>query len=149
MVKKLLSRGQHTVLPLAGDRLVEISFSTASFPVLVFAASDGLGSELRVHDRIILRRGESEQVLDGAKPGETFNPKTLSPLLELLGTEVREAIAEKQGRLRLHFSNDLYFEVPVTGAGEAWQFQYPRPGRPYSQGTGRALSVIGAPGRLI
>jgi hypothetical protein len=149
MTKKLSGRGRHTVLPIVGDALVEVRLSTRSLPALVFRAADGSESELRIADRLSLRRGECERVLEGSQPGATFNPKELSPLLELLGGEVRDAVAEEEGRLRVVFANQLVLEATPSADGEAWHFQYPRPGHPPGGKVGQFVALTGAPGRLI
>lgn len=149
MTKNLSRRGRHTVLPFVGDTMVELRLSTQQSPALVFQSAEGAESELRIDDCITLRRGEYERLLNGAKPGVTFKPDELSPLLELLGTQVRDALAEENGHLRIGFSNELVLEITPSGDGEAWHFQYPRPGRPAGGEVGRSVSLIGAPGRLI
>lgn len=149
MAKKLYARGRHTVLPIVGDTLIELDLGIRRLASLVFKAAEGDESELTIEDQICLRRGESERILAGSKPGVTFDPKGLSPLLELLGSQVRDAVAEKEGRLRVVFSNELVLEVTSSTGYEAWHFQYPRPGRPVSGKVDHSVSVTGAYGYLI
>jgi hypothetical protein len=149
MTKKLTARGRHTVLPIVGDTLVEIRLNMRNDPALVFRAADDTEAELSIQDCICLRRGDQERILEGPKPGESFNPQELAPLLELLGSEVTDAVAEKEGRLRVAFSNKLVLEVIPSHGYEAWHFRYPRPGRPVGGNLERAIALTGAHGHLI
>jgi hypothetical protein len=149
MTKKLTSRGRHTVLPILGDTLVEIRLSMCSLPALVFKAADSNEAELTIEDSITLKRGDQERLLEGSKPGVSFNPKELAPLLELLGSEVTDAVAEKEGLLRIAFSNKLVLEVAPSHGYEAWHFHYPRPGRPVGGNREQAVALTGAHGHLI
>jgi hypothetical protein len=148
-VKKLQERGRDTVLPIVGDMVVEIRLSIRTLPAIVFRAPDGGESEITVEDCIVLRRGNQEDILEGSKPGTTLNPKTLGPLLELLESEVKDAVGEREGKLRIEFSNSLVMEVCCTSGYEAWHFQYPRPGRPKEADNVRHISLHGAHGRVI
>ena len=62
---------------------------------------------------------------------------------------MRDAVAEEDGKLRIGFSNELVLEIAPRGAGEAWRFLYPRPGRPVGGKVNRPVALTGAPGRLI
>jgi hypothetical protein len=148
--RKLARRGEHTLLPIVDDELVEIRLGTRCLPSLIFRAEDGSEAELTFEDCITLGRSEGECILRGSKAGTTFNPKELGPLLELLGAKVIDATAEKSGSLRIVFSNSMELRViPSTGGYEAWHFQYPRPGRPFASNAVRILALTGADGRLI
>ena len=149
MSKKLRSRGRHTVLPIVGDTLVAVRLSMCSLPALVFKAEDGSEAELTIEDCTTLRRGEREQLLEGSKPGSSFNPKELAPLLELLGSAVIDAVAEKEGLLRISFSNKLVLEVAPSHGYEAWHFHSPRPGRPAGGDRDQAIALHGGHGHLI
>jgi uncharacterized protein DUF6188 len=149
MSKKFTSRGRHTVLPIVGDTLVEIRLSMCSLPALVFRAEDGREAELTIEDRTTLRRGDQERLFEGSKPGTSFNPKELAPLLELLGSAVIDAVAEKEGLLRIAFSNKLVLEVAPSSGYEAWHFHCPRPGRPAGGDRDQAIALHGAYGHLI
>src|ERR1041385_3421599 len=122
--RKLTRRGRHTVLPILGDTLVELRLSVCSALALVCRAPDGSEAEITIEDSICLRRGDQTRCLEGSKPGESFNPQALAPLLELLGSDVAEAVAEKEGRLRVAFSNELVLEVVPSHGYEAWHFCY-------------------------
>ncbi len=147
--RKLTRRGRSTVLPIVGDTVVEVRLSTRTMPALVFLASDWTEAELAIEDRITLGRGGEERVLEGSKPGVTFDPNSLAPLVELLGCEVTEAVAEWDGRLRIEFSNKQTLRIDPSHGYEAWHFRHPRPGRPSGGASESALSVTGAHGRLI
>src|SRR5262245_32446465 len=149
MTKKLTRRGLHTVLPIVGDSLVEVCLSTCRLPTLVFKAEDGTEAELTIKESILLKRGEQELFLTGSKPGETFDPKGLAPLLELLGSKVTDALAERIGPLHISFSDSLTLSIVPSHSCEAWHFQYPRPGRPIGGNIHHLVSVTGDHGRLI
>jgi hypothetical protein len=132
-----------------GDTLVEVRLSTCNLPALVFEAADRTQAELTIEDCISLTRGDQERLLEGSKPGATFNPKTLAPLLELLGCEVTDAVAYSDGRLRIAFSNELILGVEPSHGYEAWHFQCPRPGRSAGGSCEHVVGLTGAQGRLI
>jgi hypothetical protein len=137
------------VLPIVGDTLVEVRLSICTSPACVFKGMDGGESELTIADCITLKRADQERLLEGSKPGEAFDPKALAPLLELLGNEVVDAVAEKNGQLRIGFSNQMILAVTPSHGHEAWHFQYPRPGRPAGGKLKHLVSLTGAYGRLI
>ena len=56
----------------------------------------------------------------------------MSPLLELIGASVAEAVAYANGVLELLFSNSITLETFSTTGYEAWHFQFP-PGRTASR----------------
>jgi hypothetical protein len=96
-----------------------------------------------------MRRGDRARLLEGSKPGESFNPQALAPLLESLGCEVTDALAENEGRLRVTFSNELVLEIVPSHGYEAWHFRYPRPARPAGGTRENAVALTGAHGHLI
>lgn len=147
--RRLIDHGQFITLPIVGDTLAEVRLSIDSLPALVFKAVDGDEAEITIEDSITLTRGEQERTLEGAKPGESFNPKELAPLLELLGSEVMSAVADKGGHLRIAFSNKLILGIMSTSGYEAWHFQYPRPGRPVGGNRDDFIGLTGAYGHLI
>ena len=148
MAKALTGRGRHTVLPIVGDTLVELRLEAGGRPAFVFGAAGGGESELTVEGPVRLRRGEYERPLRGARPGPGFDPRGLAPLVELLGGEVRDAVAGADGRLRVAFANGMALEVAPAGPGEGWEFRRPRPAR-RAGGRGRPCFLAGAPGRLV
>ena len=129
--------------------MTELRLSTVSLAAMVFRNADGEESEIVFEDRIVLRHGRQERVLNGSRPGADFDPKELAPLLELLGNNVTDAVADKEGRLRIAFANAWVLEVVPSTAYEAWHFQYPRPGRPAGGNVERHVGLTGANGRLI
>lgn len=147
--KRFAPHGQHISLPISGDTLVEIRLSICQLLALVFQADDNTESEITIEDCLTLRRGSEERRLAGTKPGAAWNPQELSPLLELLGAEVSDAVAEREGLLRISFANQLVLEVVSTTGFEAWHFHYPRPGRPPAGNVREPLALHGAHGRLI
>jgi hypothetical protein len=150
MTKKLTHRGRHTILPIVGDILLEVSLSSRRGPVLIFLATDETQSELQIEDpRLILKRGEHEIQVDRRIAGSTFSPNEWVPLLEALGCEVSDAIAEHDGHLWIEFSNKLVLGVVSTTGYEAWHFYYPRPGRSFVGVQGQTISKHGAAGYLI
>lgn len=145
MGKKLSGRGRHTTLPIIGDMVLELKLGRMT--ALVFKSDEDGESELLIEEPIAFIRGSHERMLTGSKPGETWNPRELAPLLELIGCTVVDALAEKEGRLRITFSDELVLEVrPETGY-EAWHFHYPRAGY-LGREVGEPIPLIGAVGRL-
>lgn len=148
-MKQLTHRGRHTVLPLVGDLVVELCLGTRHLTTLAFEAPDGSQSELVLEDAVLLRRGRDERLLVATKPGASYNPRHLAPLLELIDERVTESIAEEGGTLRMAFSNSLELVVTPSTGYESWQFRYPRPGRAAGGSLARPLNVIGCAGRLM
>jgi hypothetical protein len=146
MSRKFTARGRYTVLPIVGNTLVEVRLGTCRLPALIFRAADGSEAELTIEEAVTLTRGKQVQLLEGSKPGETFSPRELAPLLDLLGSEVTDALAEKEGQLRIEFTGNLLMTVTPSHGYEAWHFQYPPPGA----GAGaKHVGLTGADGRLI
>lgn len=140
MSKKLTGRGRHTVLPIIGDTVRELKLGRLT--ALVFCSDEDGESELLIEDAVTLIRGSHERTLTGSKHGETWNPRELGPLLELIGCTVVDALAEHEGLLRITFSNELVMEVCSTTGYEAWHFHYPRPGYP-GRVAGNPIALIG------
>ena len=120
--RQLAQRGRHCLIPIIGDKVVEFRVGTSCLPTLLFCGEDGVESRLEIAQTVDLRRGEWTTTLEGAKPGITYDPTQVQPLLELIGTTVIDAVAQEDGVLRLDFSNKLELEItPVEGEG--WHFQ--------------------------
>jgi hypothetical protein len=149
MRRKFVHKGRHTLLPILGDALIEVCIRADNHLVLAFKSADKRESELRIEDRITLRRGETLTVLEGSKPGSTFDPRKLSPILDLLGRTVTESIAEENGSLRIGFANNVVLNIASTTGYEAWHFQYPRPSREFLCDSDEPISLTGADGHLI
>jgi hypothetical protein len=146
MSKKLIGRGRHTVLPIVGETVQELKLGRMT--ALVFSAEGGPESDVVIEEAIILIRGSHERVLEGSKPGETWNPNELGPLLELIGCTVIDALAEQEGTLQITFSNNLVLKVVPTTGYEAWHFRYPLPGASGGGKPGVSITLIGAGGWL-
>ncbi len=149
MTKTLRRAGRHTILPVVGDTLVELTIGVSKLPLFVFRAEDGGESELRIEDCLLVMRDDHEILKVESKRNARFDPQGLSPLLCLLGCEVTEAIAEESGRLRVDFSNGFQLRVTPTTGFEAWHFQFPRPGRPVGGPLDQLIAITGAHGHLI
>lgn len=141
MTKELTYRGPHTILPIAGYEVVKLCVGLSGFPELHFKAAEEGEATLEIHDQLSLKRGVYELILRDSDPSVRINPKDLAPLLELLGSSVEDAVAEKEGRLTILFSNKLMLEVSSSHGYEAWHFYY-------SHGN-RFVSLHGADGYLI
>jgi hypothetical protein len=146
--RSLATRGRHTVLPIEGSLLAEVCLAIDRIVALVFRDPAGNEAEVTVEDKIVLARGTEERVLEACRPGTSFDPKGLHPLLNLLGSRVREAIAQHTGELRITFADGLVLQITSTTGHEAWHFAKPRPGRPISS-PGPHIGITGAAGRLI
>ena len=147
--KKFTPRGRHRTLPIAGDTLSEICLGISTHATLVFRDTTGGESQLQLAEAISLHQHGKDFHLPGARPGSTFDPKQLHPLLELLGTTVVDAWAHHDGPLEIAFSNGSVLRVIPQGDYEAWHFQYPRPGRAIGGDLKGYTSLQGANGRLI
>jgi hypothetical protein len=135
MSKKLVQRGRHLVLPIVGDTVRELKLGRLT--TVVFSAESSVESELQIEEAITLIRGHHELTLEGSKPGGTWNPKALGPLLDLIGCRVVDALAEQEGLLRITFSNGLVMEIRPSTGYEAWHFHSP------------PITLRGAGGRLL
>ncbi len=143
MQKRLTLRGRHTILPIVGDTVVEIHVSAHRGPVIILADVDGRESMIELADQFTIGRGIDLRAI------EHQHATQLSPLLELVGATVTEALASAEGRLELVFSNAMRLEVASTTGYEAWHYQYPRPGRPPSGDIANAISLHGGAERLL
>lgn len=151
--KKIAQRGKHLTLPLVGDTVSEICLGISTPATLIFQDAAGGHSQLQFEEAITLHHDGADLYLLGSRPGSTFDPKQLHPLLGLLGTNVVDAWAHKAGALEISFSNGSVLRViPETGY-EAWHFQYPRPGRPPGRSVGGNINDViiihGAEGHVI
>ncbi len=148
LAKRLISRGSDLILPIVGDVLSSVRLSLDCLPALIFQDEEKNRSELTVEDSIVLGQGDSEQILTGSKPGKTFAPSTLAPLIELLGLQIVDAVAKRNGRLIITFSDQIRLEVTSTTGYEAWHFVYPSQLHHPKQKV-RQISLHGAYGRII
>ena len=143
MRKVFTRQGRHTVLPIVGDTVIEFCVSSQHGPQIIVADASHQESIITLADPIHIGRGTDMNTVDPNRLSQ------LSPLLELVRTQVTVAMARENGRLELEFSNTMKLEVCSTTGHEAWHFQFPRPGRPPSGNVARHISIHGADGHLI
>lgn len=147
--KRFTARGRHVTLPIVGDTLLETCFGVSRLVTLVFLDPAGGESQLQIEEAVTLHRNGVDLYLPGSRPGVTFDPKQLHPLLALLGAAVEDAWAHHDGPLEIRFSDGSALRVtPETGYA-AWHFQYPRPGRHPGGSLNDFISLHGDDGRLI
>jgi hypothetical protein len=150
MPKRITARGRHRTLPLAGDIVSEVCFSTSQPVTLVFHDSVNGDSQLQIEEAITLTQSDGVDLfLPGSRPGRTFDPKQLHPLLDLLGTSIVDAWAHHDGPLEISFSNGSVLRIVPESGYEAWHFQYPRPGRSVNGNINDFISLHGSDGRLL
>jgi hypothetical protein len=147
MSKKLTQRGKHVGIPIVGDKVAEVCLKCDRHPEIVFRDTDGNESSLEFEQTVHLTVGAEEPVEVGTAPGALCDGRLFAPLADLLGSEVSEAIAEKDGTLRIGFSNGAALRVQPKEY-EGWHFQYPRAARAPG-GPGPFVSLHGTDGNLI
>jgi hypothetical protein len=147
--KQIVQRGRHVTLPISGDTLSEICFGICTLATLVFRDSVNGESQLQLEEAVTLHQYGVDLCLTSSRPGSTFDPKRLGPLLDLLGASVVDAWARHDGLLEVTFSNGSVLRVAPTGSYEAWHFQYPRPAQPAGGKIEDHISLHGAAGRLL
>ncbi len=143
MRKVFTRQGRRTFLPIVGDTVIAICVSSQHGPQIIVADANHQQSIIELADQIHIGRGTDMNTIDPNQPIQ------LSPLLELVRTQVTVAMAHANGRLELEFSNTMKLEVHSTTGYEAWHFQFPRPGRPLSGDVASHISIHGADGHLI
>jgi len=141
---------KHVPLPIVGHTLVHVH--TESLVSLVFAALDGLQSQIVLEFEIILSRADgSSEVVAATRPGTEFDPNaayaTISSLLEKV---VIRAVAHSDGRLEVTFEEGTTLQVHPDNY-EAWHFQQPAPSsrKPYHYPSRSHFSITGYGGGLI
>ncbi len=113
----LVEHDDRWLLPLVGLRLSQCCVDFA----VTFRFSDANGTfEVRVGEPFVLYLAGHEQVL---KPEE--DRAQVGPVLSLLHQTVSEAVAFKDGRLELAFSDGAAVRVPVGQDFEAWELVGP------------------------
>ena len=148
-MKKLTQRGRHCVLPINGDVLSELRLSLTHSLSLVFTDCYGTESQLSIREAITLTVHGVDTRLEGGRSDADFNPKGLTAVVSLLGCTVSDAVAFNDGRLTIHFSEGHCLSVTPGSGFEAWEFRYPRPGRPPGGDVKLHISIVGDDGRLI
>lgn len=146
-MKKLTKRGQHTVLPILGGVVSELTFRVDGCPIIVFRGTEA-ESQLEIEDQIVLVSRSGEELLPYARPGSDFAPGRLGRVLDLLGLRVNDALATKDGMLQVEFEGGWMLKVASTTGHEAWHFHLPRPGRP-AGAAAHQISLHGAAGHVI
>lgn len=146
-MKKLTKRGQHTVLPILGGIVSELTFRVDGCPIIVFRGTEA-ESQLEIEDQIVLVSRSGEELLPYARPGSDFAPRRLGRILDLLGLSVNDALAMKDGTLQIEFADGSKLKVTSTTGYEAWHFHLPRPGRP-AGAAAYQISLHGAAGHLM
>lgn len=144
MSKILKSRGQHWELPILGQTLAELRLDVDRLVRMTFRSEAGEEAHLEIEEAITLSRGRSTQILEGSRPGSSFAPQTLAPLVELLGCTVTDALAQKDGTIRVELSNQMMLSIVPTRGYEGWHFQ----GKPEGH-SAPPLILHGATGHLI
>jgi hypothetical protein len=132
---------KHVALPITGHTVIHIE--TEPLPSLVFVRPDGLQSQLRFEQNIILTRP-----IGGTAIIPAFDANAAqTELSTLMGQVVTEAVAHNDGNLEISFNEGTVLQVhPDTW--EAWHFQQPAPKtRPLSHTP--HFSLTGYDGGLI
>lgn len=147
--KKIVARGRHLKLPIIGDTVSEMCFATSRLVCLIFRDTQDNESQLAIEVAITLSNNGENIVLPSSRPGTNFDPKKLYPLLNLLGSSVVVAWAERNGDLEIVFANGWILRVIPESGYEAWHFHYPRPGRSAGGNVKDCVSIHGYEGGVI
>lgn len=125
MTKHLKKRGRHVELPIIGITVTEVRIAVDRLVEVVFRdrTDDDSESTLEVEESITLSCGKATRTLEGSRPGITFAPQTLHPLVKLLGCTVTDAIAQEDGTLRVELSNATCLSIASDGY-EGWHFTF-------------------------
>jgi hypothetical protein len=123
---------------ISADRATEI----------VIADASGQQSSIELSGRFTIGRGKNTQTVLGFSQPSQFDPRTMSPLLDLIGVVVMGATAFSDGRLELSFSNSVPIQTCSTTGYEAWHFQFPRAGRAPGGDGSNHISIYGADGHV-
>lgn len=100
---------------LAGSKVVQIRFASGGFAVRFILSSENKPlSEFAIEEAITLTRNYDPLVLTGAKPGPSYNPRELAPLLDLLKERIEQVEVRPGCQLTLTFSNGWTLAVAET-----------------------------------
>lgn len=124
MGKHLKARGRHFELPIIENTLAEIRIAIDRSLMLIFRNGEDIESSLQIEETTVLSRGKVLVCLEGSRPGKTFAPQTLQPLVELVGCKVSDALAQKEGILRIAFSDASQILVTPSHGFEGWHFRW-------------------------
>jgi hypothetical protein len=110
---------------LAGCTVIQVRFtSVGAAASLLLSAADQSLSELSIEEVVTLTRDHDQVALCGAKVGAGYDPRSLAPLLDLLGEQVEHVNARPGGQLMLTFSHGWTLTVGVTDYDEpGWQLR--------------------------
>lgn len=108
-----MKKAQNTKLPLHG-KTVSRCYVDSAFGIQFFEADEEL--TLRIESSFYLLYGDNRFLVS---PQE---PEKLCQALTLLGKEVDQAFATKDGELHLRFADDTGLIVPPDENFEAWEF---------------------------
>lgn len=142
--KHFKSRGPHFELPIIDYVLAELRLNVDRACALIFRSDNKEEARLEIEEAITLSRGQTADRLEGSRPGTTFAPQTLEPLVQLLGSSVTDAIAQKDGEIRIELSNAMTLSVIPTHGYEGWHFHCES-----KSDNSPPLTLHGATGHLI
>lgn len=121
--KKQLKRIE---LPLTGSDLSQVK--DESLITLLFVDERGSIAQLVLEQAVTIYQPDtSPNEVVGTKPGVTFDPSAIQPILKLIGKKVKQGIAHQDGSLEIEFYDGVKFEV-IPDIYEGWHFQKPAPG---------------------
>ena len=100
---------------------MEVRLSLVHSTRMIFHSQDRAEARIDIDHEIVLTRGEQELTLAGARTGVHRRPRELSPLVELIGSHVTEALAHTEGSLHLAFDNKWSLTV-TPEVWEGWHF---------------------------
>lgn len=114
---KLVELDDRWILPMAGRQVSQCCIDYA----FTLRCTDAHGSvDVRIGEPFVLRTANETYVLDPES-----DPTSMGPILSLLHLNVADAIAFKDGRLTLTFSDGSVLEVPVGRDYEPWELSGP------------------------
>lgn len=117
IVVDVVELGDRWLLPLMGRRMTQCCVDHAI--TLRFSEADG-SFDVRIGEPFTIHQAGEERVLQPEQ-----DPTGLGPALSLLNQTVSEAVAFKDGRLELGFSNGAILKVPVGQDYEPWELVGP------------------------
>lgn len=117
MTADLVELGDRWLLPMTGRQVTQCCVDYA----VTFRFSEAGGSfDVRIGEPFVLRKAGDEHHL---RPED--DPAGMGPALSLLHQTVTEAVAFKDGRLELRFSDGSAVKVPVGQDYEPWELVGP------------------------
>jgi hypothetical protein len=102
--QRILSTSREKI-HLTGATVVQMRFRIGGAAVALILEREGQPlASLELHDVVTLNRDYDQLVLEGARSGPSYDPRTLSPLLDLLGAQIEHVRVEPGGELVLSFA---------------------------------------------